>query len=439
MTVSTIEEWRNSDTMLDFHAGWHTNFPWNRRWDEPRQGEEFVYFHRQFLAWYTAERIARGLSMVLDWKSDDPIPEAHTNQNGTNRPQNWSIPGPLQSSFEIPSWFTRAGHPTNSYTDNQSVNVPSTNFRKLSDFPNVDVLGKALEHPLHNMGHGAMGGMFRIGDVRGDMATVGNAPRDPFFFMWHRLIDNIWREWSELPDVTLPQPNPLPVTIRNGNESNATNSPDIIIRRTRVGDPASELGDFDNLDIESDSVHYGQTAYLYARLENNSNQDVSGTVHFFYAPMSLAMNRRYWVEIPSNNAGRWGTRIHLGSNEKQVIRSGPMPGTIVWNSQFVPAPNNYRLLVMMLPDNAPLGYPFERALPPNSTVENLVLDNTWMAWRDFIVEDPSTTNNNSDSSSNVDVQAILDRVLELYNQGVLTRDQVIQILQMLADRGLITL
>lgn len=388
MTLSTIEQWRWRSDVLDFHAGWHANFPWTVRWNNPGQGAEFLYFHRQFLAWYTAERVARGLGMVPDWDPSQPIADGHTNFNGAIRPANWYIPGASQAPFEVPSWFTEPGG-AGAYVD-PTVGPAPGGLKKLADFDSVDILGKALEHPWHNTGHGTMGGLFATSRGNGDMSSVGLASRDPFFFMWHRRIDNVWRAWSELAAVQLPAVQHLPVLIRDGGppNGNGTDSPDIIIRRTRLTNPSAELGDF-NATPPSDQVYAGENAYLYARVKNTSDQTIEGRAHFFCAPVSLAHNRRYWIELPQTNSGAWGTPVSLGPNESQVIRSGPMPGAVVWDARLIPAPNVYRMLVAVLPNDAPRGYPFERALPPGGTVQDIVQNNPWIAWRDFeIVERP---------------------------------------------------
>lgn len=389
MAIPSIEDWRSNEEMLDYHATWHRIFRWGRRWPQSGQGEEFLYFHRQFIAWYTAERVARGLGLVPDWEPTQPISEGHTNVNGVIRPPNWRLPWSEQATYEVPSWFTQAGG-SGKYTDpgpGDTASAPNDLYAKLAEFPDVDTLGKALEHPWHNTGHGAFGRIFaRTGFGPGDMARTGTAPRDPFFFLWHRRIDNVWREWSELDEVALPPVDPVPVVVRDGGQEDGTNSPDVIISRTRVANAEVEFGNFDE-EPPSDDVVFGQTAYLYARVENRSDQPVDARVHFFYAPVSLAQNRRYWVEIPPNNAGRWGMPVHLIPRQQKVVPSGPMPGAVVWESRFIAAPNVYRLLVALTPDDAPLGYPFERRLPPGGSVETLVKDNDWMAWRNFQIRE----------------------------------------------------
>jgi hypothetical protein len=393
MAIPTIEEWRNNQELLDYYAEWHDYFPWRQRWNYSGGGEEFLYFHRQLLAWYAAERVGRGLSLVPDWDVSQPIVEGHTNLNRVIRPPNWRIPWNRREPFALPSWFTSPGGDS-TYSDpglwlaggdqhardTTNVNAPSGQYGRLSDFPDVDTLGKALEHPWHTYSQIAFGALFAAGLSQGDMACVPTAIRDAFFFIWHRHIDNVWRMWSELPEVQLPEVQAVPVKVLDD-----INSPDVIIRQTAIEDAAAELGNFGDLTPESDDIIFGQTAYLYARVENMSDQPVTGRFHFFYAPVSLAHHRRYWVEIPLSNAGRWGRPIYLNPGEKQVLRSGPMSGVAVWHSRFIPAPNMYRLLAVVVPDEAPRGYPFERALPPGSSVETLTLNNDWMASRDFEV------------------------------------------------------
>lgn len=385
MAIPSIEEWRNNRNMLDYHRMWHRNFPWSQRWNTDGAGAEFLHFHRQFIAWYNVERIARGLSLVPDWDLDQPIPDAHTNENGVTRPGNYRIPRTQQASYAVPSWFTSGGGTDAYENDSRSPNGPTQQYKKLADFPDVDTLGKALESPWHNMGHGVMGNLFSTGPFSpGDMSSTGRAPRDPFFFIWHRRIDNIWRVWSELAQVPLPQVPPLPIQLRDGSNPNGTDSPDIVIRRSAIPNAEAELGDFDILDLQTDEVMFGQSAYLYARVENPSPDPVTGRVHFFYTAISMTNNRRYWVELPPSNARRWGTGIQLGPGKKQVVTSGPMPGAVVWEPLFIPAPGVYRLLAMVVPENAPPGYPFDRAIP-GGALEDYILQSPWMAWRDFRV------------------------------------------------------
>lgn len=84
-------------------------------------------------------------------------------------------------------------------------------------------------------------------------------------------------------------------------------SPDIIVRKNMVTDPAVTLGDI-TVDPGSDKVEIGNDNYLYARIHNPGSQLTDAAVRFYFAPLTTSCSPLFWnfideVDIFSIPAG----------------------------------------------------------------------------------------------------------------------------------------
>jgi hypothetical protein len=82
------------------------------------------------------------------------------------------------------SWFTLEG--------GDRID-PHSGARRLADFKSAEQLGRSVDAPgtpaWHSSVHAAIGG---------DMSDHATAPRDPVFWMYHRTIDDVFRNWLEI-------------------------------------------------------------------------------------------------------------------------------------------------------------------------------------------------------------------------------------------------
>jgi hypothetical protein len=216
-------DWYREDPFAnDHHAHWHD--VWNtdgitlpdgkRLPTQPRQGELFLYMHRQMLARYDTERRIAGLPVTAPFEPpyDQPIAEGYGADRYVTRPagtvlqvidEQGSGPAQLAERFGKLDQAITAGHLTvpalqhlGPLDDNQlgAAIEPSD----LNTGPDTDV---GLDHTnnglgpypnIHGFGHVLTGLSVDRHDETwwGVMTYVETAIRDPFFYRWHRHIDD---------------------------------------------------------------------------------------------------------------------------------------------------------------------------------------------------------------------------------------------------------
>lgn len=164
-----------SQSILEFHRNWHCNNPDN---NNATWGNRFLGFHKQFLDGYNRYRAANGFSYIQTWVAAPgaPIPIAHG-----GRPSNT----PCTSCIALPNTFQ----------------VPSLGGT-LNLFTSENAIGSAVVS-WHNINHGriaiANGPTDGIeGAFSDDMNYPAVSPRDPIFYRYHNLFNDIQDAWRTM-------------------------------------------------------------------------------------------------------------------------------------------------------------------------------------------------------------------------------------------------
>jgi hypothetical protein len=160
-------------TLLNFHRNWHCSNPDNSplvNW-----GNRFLGFHKQYILDFDLWRVAQSpaLDRIETWQPGPSavIPDAHTCENGVTRPADTAAP-----TTALPSNFRVA-----------AVGGTLDSYANANDIGN-DIVG------WHNGVHNS------INSVAGcnDMGSTQRAPRDPIFWKFHNMLDDVHKTWQEL-------------------------------------------------------------------------------------------------------------------------------------------------------------------------------------------------------------------------------------------------
>lgn len=163
------------------HGDWHrNNLPGSAEF-----GARFLTMHGHMAMAYDEWREERGHEPVPAWDPALPIPESAFHPGRTT-----SDPASTCPTCVTPSWFTLEG--------GDAVD-PHSGAQRLADFESADQLGRSINAPgspeWHTSVHDAIGG---------DMGDNSTAARDPVFWLFHRTIDDVFRNWLELKGEAYP-------------------------------------------------------------------------------------------------------------------------------------------------------------------------------------------------------------------------------------------
>ena len=240
----------NTTNVLQEHQDWHSRYrgPEASYFD---QGDLFFDFHNLFIAHFDAWRELFGYPSIIEWNPGSPIPRGveidHDSRYGYRNERDQQ---PLPSWFDPrggedgirPIFFIQnetgypqqipPGHPleghraiifvstSNPALDNdtrqflqqfeghtfpmcEEWDVPNNSSKypieqdALNDFDSdKELLGCALTYPYHDTTHGRVAGD-RNG-TSGDMASTGTSPIDPLFWRFHKFIDSVSANRSQI-------------------------------------------------------------------------------------------------------------------------------------------------------------------------------------------------------------------------------------------------
>jgi hypothetical protein len=413
----------------DHHGHWHLVYRAQAAHagdpEKDRQGELFVYMHQQMLARYDTERLALGMPLVEPLDMRVPIAEGYTTfaiEKGVfgSRPPNRRVGS--QTAARYHQTADRYLAAARDRTFDHAVEGGGFPRSAAGPQPGLDLLGATIEahaeklpgfdtepDGMHNDGHGVLASLSDA--VPGVMNDTSVAIRDPVFWQWHRLIDDVGHAWQETQgprDFSAASDAPPPVRLRKtlpGGQ--AGESPDVILcTRAKIGvadldrdaaaaeafgvqhfggsnwdadfaaaDPAtSELGTVmkdrtvDLLDGTSVNIRALEPADDFAyflRLENTSAEETEVTVRIFLVAEQAADNRRLWIEMdkflhtlgPSERAV-----VYRPSTQSSVIRRPPRRSGVMPPPDEHSDPTAYCQCGwgynMLLPRGTPEGMPF---------------------------------------------------------------------------------
>ncbi len=237
---AVLDYWRENALANEHHQHWHEVYPssgvlrpvaeipaeivnkietqgWNAVTEaelkqvfraQDRHGELFVYMHQQMLARYDAERLSNGLDPVRPLDADGldaPIPEGFDPGPSLSPP---FVPRPVDRKLSA-GWTVQLGQWLGEIrlaiaqgafrnSDGSVTQItPAILGDQIEAVHNIHrgAVDKARYGNLHNSGHGALSALAGAGS--GVMASTVTAIRDPVFYRWHKVIDNLAFDWQE--------------------------------------------------------------------------------------------------------------------------------------------------------------------------------------------------------------------------------------------------
>jgi hypothetical protein len=241
----------NTTSVLQEHQDWHSRYrgPEASYFD---QGDLFFDFHNLFIAHFDAWRELFGYPSIIEWNPGSPIPRGvEIDHDARYGYRNASDQQPLPSWFDprgggedgirpiffiqnetgypqqIPPGHLLEGHRVIIFvsTSNPALDDNTRQFLQqfeghtfplceewdapdnsskyaieqdaLNDFdPDKELLGCALTYPYHDTTHGRVAG--NRNGTSGDMASTGTSPIDPIFWRFHKFVDSVSTNRSQI-------------------------------------------------------------------------------------------------------------------------------------------------------------------------------------------------------------------------------------------------
>ncbi|KAI9207006.1 uncharacterized protein BJ171DRAFT_495429 [Polychytrium aggregatum] len=368
-----LDYWRDDVNLNEHHEHWHVVYPSsgvpnprnpNGRSAKDRQGEIFIYMHQQMIARYNAERLASSLPPVkaltnfLTDALEGDIPEDDLRINGkgfTPRPNNLRMTdlgvsgqkGYLPVS-QLWTWKSNLEKAIDAGRfQNGTVITPHLLGSTLE--ASVDGVDSNTYGNLHNMGHVIIAYISSPRNYQdpnvapGLMYETRTAVRDPVFWRWHSMIDDLFFRWQERQAPIDFGDAPKSISIRKSINAGVHASQDIIFAFTDVlqqagvnaanADAVQQWGqskfggaNFDQADIaklakeatselqttmlqraytyvdddgKTEMLDYmlPRDFYYFFRIQNAADKSVDVTLRVFLVPVAQANNRRAYIEM----------------------------------------------------------------------------------------------------------------------------------------------
>jgi tyrosinase len=407
---SALDWFREDPLANDHHRHWHIVYPARGRPApgggvrlQDRQGELFFYMHQQMLARYDAERRGLGFDPVepfADYRA--PIGEGYEDRPSGQplRDVDRDDTGPLHiDDLEAQRDRLVAAVAAGAAENGAGPRPLTSELLGALEEPTAGTLWRDVWH--HGFGHVITAFVMAPdgGGEPGDIGDTATAIRDPFFWRWHRHVDDQNFALQE-------QAEPFAFD----------DAPDVAL--TGVGlafesDPGTPVDELLTLVAETDDVAHGDHEPFLWQLsaENPGAEERKVTVRIFLAPAEAAEDRRAWIEMdkfehvlaPGTNVierpGRLASPVRKPAERPPVFVQGPAqtphaqycrcgwPYHLLLPRGTV-AGMSFRVLVMLTdweldrvagdddcgsmsfcgaqdryPDRREMGYPFSRPLP----------------------------------------------------------------------------
>jgi tyrosinase len=289
-------DWFREDPLAnDHHRHWHIVYPARGRPSpsgprlQDRQGELFFYMHQQMLARYDAERRALGFDPVEpfgDYRA--PIGEGYEDRpvDTALRDVDRADTGVLTVA-ELEEQRDRLREAVEAGAAQNGAGPQPLTSELLGALaePTAGTLWRDVWH--HGYGH-VITAFVMAPDGGGDPGDIGDtatAIRDPFFWRWHRHVDD------------------LNFALQERLEPFAfDDAPDVALTGVELAleaDPGTAVDELVTLVAETDDVEHGDHEPFLWRLQadNPGAQERIVTVRIFLAPAEAAEDRRAWIEM----------------------------------------------------------------------------------------------------------------------------------------------
>jgi tyrosinase len=356
-------DWFREDPLAnDHHRHWHIVYPARGRPGpggvklQDRQGELFFYMHQQMLARYDAERRALGFGPVVPFADyREPIEEGYE-----DRPSGQALrdidrqdTGPLRvSELEEQRDRLRAAVAAGAAENGAGPRPLNSELLGALEEPTAGTLWRDVWH--HGYGHVITAFVMAPngGGDPGDIGDTSTAIRDPFFWRWHRHIDDANFALQE-------QLEPFAFD----------DAPDVALTAVELAfeaDPGVPVDELKTMVASTDDVDHGDHEPFLWRLraENPGAEERTVTVRIFLAPAEAAEDRRAWIEMdkfeqvlaPGANEierpGRLASPVRKPADRPPVLVQGPAQTP---HEQYCRCGWPYHLLI---PRGTPAGMPF---------------------------------------------------------------------------------
>ena len=356
-------DWFREDPLAnDHHRHWHIVYPARGRPTpgggvvlQDRQGELFFYMHQQMLARYDAERRGLGFDPVepfADYRA--PIEEGYE-----DRPSGQA----LRDVERDDTGLLRIADLEDQRDRLHAAVLAASVENGGGPAPLTSELLGALEEPTaatlwrdvwhHGFGHVITAFVMapRGGGEPGDIGDTATAIRDPFFWRWHRHIDDQNFALQEQAEPFAFDDAPKCVTVAG-------------VQAAFEADPGTPVEALLTLVAETDDVAHGDHEPFLWRLNVESAEERKVTVRIFLAPAVAAEDRRAWIEMdkfehllaPGTNEierpGRLASPVRKPAERPPVLVQGPASTP---HAQYCRCGWPYHLL---LPRGTVAGMPF---------------------------------------------------------------------------------
>ena len=358
---AALDWWREDPLANDHHSHWHLVYPTQglpgsgRLQD--RQSELFFYMHEQMLARYDAERRALGFGPVVPFADyREPIEEGYEDRPSGTALRDIDRPD-LDLTLSVEELESQRDRLREAVDDGavQNGGAPIPLTEELLGHLEEPTRGTPWRDVWHH-GYGHVITAFVMapngGGEPGDIGDPATAIRDPFFWRWHRHIDDLGFAFEEKLD---------PLAFDDAPDVNLT-----AVELAFEADPATAVDELVTLVAETDGVEHGDHEPFLWRLraENPGADERMVTVRIFIAPAEAAEDRRAWIEMdkfehalaPGANEierpGRLASPVRKPAERPPVWEQGPAQTA---HEQYCRCGWPYHLL---LPRGTVAGMPF---------------------------------------------------------------------------------
>ncbi len=336
---AALDYFREDLLANEHHRHWHAVYPGSPLGGrlQDRQGELFFYMHQQMLARYDAERLAVGLDPVQPY--DDyraPIGQGYGDRPPDQRLRDLTVPRLNLTVAEVEAQRREVADAVASGAFGDTDLIAAMNVLGAAEEPQ---LGSTLNGWHHGAGHIICAWVMHP-DGRGDMGLIGStrtAIRDPFFWRWHRHVDDLGfvlqEQFDEHPfddappvevgDLLLAFDDELPA--RPGDRLDAEPAKTTDALETSMTETPFDPSDPATVPV----LHLTHRPFsVLVPLRSTARDRHRVTVRLFLAPEQTSDDRRTWIELDKSDArldGGESTMLYRPMRLSSVVRKPATP------------------------------------------------------------------------------------------------------------------
>ena len=358
---SALDWFREDPLGNDHHRHWHIVYPARGRPGpggvqlQDRQGELFFYMHQQMLARYDAERRGLGFGPVVPFADyREPIGEGYEDRpsgqalRDIDRQDTGQL---LISELEEQRDRLLAAVQSGAAENGAGPRPLTSELLGALEEPTAGTLWRDVWH--HGYGHVITAFVMAPdgGGEPGDIGDTSTAIRDPFFWRWHRHIDDANFALQEQATPFQFDDAPAGVVVSD-------------VELAFEADPGTPVDELQTMVAKTDGVEHGDHEPFLWRLRASSTTERTVTVRIFLAPAEAVEDRRAWIEMDKfeqtlatgdtviERPGRLASPVRKPADRPPVLVQGPAQTP---HEQYCRCGWPYHLLI---PRGTPAGMPF---------------------------------------------------------------------------------